>query len=310
MAATTAAVIGATAALGGVAVQANAASQARKAANNSGVDIAALDEQTRAIARRNALESAELERQLTPEVPGLRTASNMAVLGGLGPNANQDQSIAMLMARMGQTMSTPLLNDAIAKAQSDLALGGQLSLDQKNAATRGAASRTGTVTGGLGLGRDVAARDLGMTAYQVEQQRLANAGSLGGLELNREQANAGNFLSQFGALNSYYNNQRSLDLAAAQYANSIAPPVVGLDPSSVANLAIGNNNAQTQARIGAANVAGGTGQGLMGFGGGLLGYGLANGGWGTNTAATPVTNPSVMAPSTTPYTGNFLTPRF
>lgn len=269
---------------------ANAAGKAQSVGNNSDIDIAALDDQTRAIAKQNAADAAALEAKMTPEVPQLRTAANQAVLGGLGGNANQGALANFVMSRFGKpitgggTLNTPLLNEAIAKARSDLALGGQLSLDQRNEATRRGAADAMGATGHLGLGRDLSARDLGLTSYGVEQQRLANATNLAPQEFGRENtmlnygfnsdlANNQNYLSQFGALNSYYNNLRQQDLAAAAYGQSIQQPVVGLDPSAVGNLTVANKNNQTIAAMNAANIKAQTGQNLMGFGGQLLGYG-------------------------------------
>lgn len=302
--------------------QANAAKKAAGAASsasgslpNGALDIEALDAQTREIAKQNAADSAALEKSMTPEVPQLRTAANNAVLNGIGGNENQGQLANFVMSRFGQPItgggtlgqiSTPLLNEAIAKARSDLQLGGQLGLDQRNEATRRGAARSGSVTGGLGLGRDLAARDLGLTSYGVEQQRFQNAAALSPLELNREGMNLGrdttmlnygfnsdlannqNYLSQFGALNSYYNNLRQQDLAAAAYGQSIAPPVVGLDPSAVANLTVADRNNQIVNAQNAAGIKAQQGSNLMGFGGQLLGYAAnayGNGG-GTNYGST------------------------
>lgn len=287
---------------------------ANAAAQNAKVDIAALDEQTRKIAKQNALDAAELERQLTPEVPMLRTAANNAVLNSIGGSDEQRQAAQFLMARMNQPMTnatfgdTPLLREAIAKARADLAQGGHLSLDQRNAATRGAAATAGSVGGGgLGLGRDLTARDLGLTSYNVEQQRLQNATNLGNLELSqqgalanfnlsRDSANAANFLSNYGALNTYYNNLRQQDLAAAAYGQSIPQPVVGLDPSAVANLTVANQNAQTQAAMNSANIKAQSGQNMLGFAGQLIGYGLGNNMFGASgTGSYPIYGSGITA---------------
>jgi hypothetical protein len=286
------------------------ANQASDAAKASQVDINKLDEQTRAIAKKNAEDSAALEASMTPEVPQLRTAANQAVLGGIGGNANQEQLANFVMGRFGQPavgngtlgqINTPLLNEAIAKARSDLALGGQLSLDQRNEATRRGAAQSGRMTGRLGMGRDLSARDLGLTSYGVEQQRFQNAAGLSQQELaaqqlglgrdttllnfglNRDIANNQNYLSQFGALNSYYNNLRQQDLAAASYGQSIAPPVVGLDPSAVANLYVANQNNATIAAQNSSGIKAQSGQNQTNFGGQLLGYGLGNMTFGNST---------------------------
>ncbi len=271
--------------------QANAAKKAG-AASGQGVDIASIDQQTRDIAKQNALDSAALEKQLTPEVPQLRTAANTAVLNDIGGTQTQRDAAGVLAGNLNKTASdpfanTPLLKAAIEKARSDLALGGKLSLDQQNEATRQGGVDAATVGGGgLGLGRDLAGRDLGLKSYQIEQQRLNTALQAGGLESNQTQFNAQNFLNQYGALNSYYNNLRTQDLQAAAFGNSIPSPVVGLDPSSVANIATGNQNAQNQAAINSANIKAQQGQNLMGFGGQLLGYAASNYGK-TPAASTP-----------------------
>jgi hypothetical protein len=359
--------------LGGLALTAkgqsdarSAARQANNAAANAKIDINALDAQTRAIAKKNAEDSAALEKQLTPEIPALRTAANNAVLQGIGGSPEQQQAMNFLMQRFNQpstsaqfnqvgapgalqstasmgatNFNTPLLNEALAKARGDLALGGKLSLDQRNEATRRGASQSGSISGGLGLGRDLAARDLGLTSYGVEQQRFANAAGLTPVELSREsqllqaQQNASNFnltknlgeanyglnaarfgfdqnlasanfglqsdlanqqgfLNQYSLLNSYYNNMRNQDLAAAAFGQSIAPPVVGLDPSAVADLAVGNQNVATQGAQNAAGIKAQAGQNLSGFGGQLLGYGFMNGfgGGGQSNVGTGTSSPA------------------
>lgn len=271
-------IIGAVSAVAGVGLAAKAQSDARKAANNAGnLDIAALDAQTREIALRNARESAALEQEMNPEIAALRLQANQQALANLTRDPNQEAAIGMLLSGLGQNYNTALGDAAIAKAQQDLTLGGQLSQDQRNEATRSALAKTGVITGNLGLGRDIVARDLGITSAQMEQQRLQNAANLAGLELNREQANATNFLNSIGLLNNYYNNNRNMDLATAQYAQSIQQPIVGLDPASIANLTVGNANAQTQAQMQAAAALNQSGAGLMGLGGSLIGAGLAGG---------------------------------
>lgn len=267
----------------------SAAKAAAAAADKAKIDINALDAQTRAMALRNAQDSAALEKALTPEVPELRTAANKAVLSGLTPDSRMEGAANSLYGRLGQGATSPLLQAAIEKARADLALGGRLSQDQQNEATRRGAAAAGTSTGGLGLGRDLAARDLGLTSYQVEQQRLANAAGIGGQELGMNQFNANNFLNQFSALQTYGSNRRSQDLAAAQYGESIQQPVVGMDPSAAANVAVGNSNAASAAAANAANIKGASAQGMTQLGGQLLGYGLAaygGGGFGGGMGST------------------------
>lgn len=94
MAATTAAIIGATAALGGTAIAARGASDARSAANAAAnaqapqVNIAQTDAQARAAALQNAIDSAALEQRFNPGAAQLRQGSLAALLQSLGPNAS------------------------------------------------------------------------------------------------------------------------------------------------------------------------------------------------------------------------------
>jgi hypothetical protein len=291
MAVTTAAVIGATAAVAGTANSIKATNDAKKMAQQQIDDQKAtqqgLGASTEALSKQNALASAELERQMTPEVPQLRTAANQNLLGGLSDGRyNMSGEQNLLRSQMGQQVGqiqTPLLQAAIAKAQGDLALGGQLSPEAQNLATRQALAKAGTVGGGLGLGRDLVARDLGLSSMQIEQQRLQNASQLGGQELQFGQANsqidqfnAGNLLNQIQLLNSVNQGAFGRDLATAQFAESIARPIVGLDPGSAANLQIAQQNAQGAANANLANIKGQQNQnyinGIGQIGGALMAF--------------------------------------
>ncbi len=308
-----AAIVAAVVAVGGAAVVANqahvnsnrATNAAATAASANQIDITALDAQTKAAAIQNATDSANLEKQLTPEVPALRTAANTAVLNSL--NQGLDPSIAkgqaMLSSNLGVPLNTPLLNSAIAKAQSDLSLGGRLSTDQQNQATRTGAATAGSVAGpggGLGLGRDLTARDLGLTSYNVEQQRLQNASTIGGQELNQQQDNSNNLLDQINTLSSIHNNQFNQQLAAAQYGQSIAPPQVGLDPSAIANLTVANQNVKAGGYTSQANIAGAQSAADYKLAGQALGYGVnILAGANSNTNSGAQLNNSGIGPTTT-----------
>lgn len=234
--------------------------QAQKDAQAAGkVDINALNDQTKAIATQNAIDSQNLEKQLTPEVAALRTQANAGILGQLGstdPGVTKGQQI--LTNSLGQPLNTPLLNAAIAKAQSDLSMGGRLGMDQQGLATRQGAAQAGSVSGpggGLGLGRDLTARDLGLTSYQVQQQRLQNASQLGGQELQLGQANQNNMLNSLNTLRQIHDTKFNQYLAAGEYTNNIKLPNIGLDPGSAANLAVGNANGASQSIVNQAAIA-------------------------------------------------------
>jgi len=256
----------------------NASNLAGQAGQASQVDIGALNDQVVAQSKANAQASRDLEMQLTPEVAKLRTQGNENLLSFM--NQGQDPAIQkghdMLASNLGVPINSPLLNAAIAKAQSDLALGGKLSQDQQNEAARKGGAQAGTVApgGNLGLARDLTARDLGLTSYGVEQQRLQNASTIGGQELGMKEFDANNLLNSLSTLQSIHNNQFNQTLAAAQYGQSIAPPEVGLSPTAVANIAIGNKNATGAALANQANIAGNTANNQLGAAGSLAGYGL------------------------------------
>lgn len=296
---TTSAIIGAAAAVKGTMDANKNAKAANKIAEDAAnrpapvVDINALDAQAREFSRRNAADSAALEAEYNPGAARLRTESLDALLASLPRNA-RTQALADRVAAQAGTRpnaagyDSPLLRDAIAKAKSDLALGGQLPLDVRNLVVRGALARSGQTTGGLNLGRDLSVRDLGLTSLDLEQKRLAAASAIGAQEAALGQGNANlNFQADVAGTNNLFNSANFLStldngefarqFAVAQLGQNIAQPLTGLDPSSVVNLAVGNKNAtataQQQAdalRIAAANQAALQGGQLAGLGVGAL----------------------------------------
>lgn len=245
-----------------------AKNQQKKAlAGQKGVDIDALDQKARDIAARNARESAALEEALTPEVPQLRRTANRGVLSGLGSSDSEMASESALMKGLDgpgvAQVQSPLLQAAIAKAKADLELGGTLPLDVRNMVARRAGAQAGTVGGNMGLGRDIAARDLGLTSLDLSNQRLQNASTIGGQEMQMgfgnadiDFRNAGTMLSQIQMLNSINQNRFGRNLAAAGYGESIQRPTVGLDPGSVVDLTVGNTNMSNAAAANKANING------------------------------------------------------
>jgi hypothetical protein len=270
--------------------------------------------------------------------------------------------------------NSALLGNAIARAQQELDMGGALPQDVRNLIARTAAARSGVNTGNLGLGRDMTARDLGLTSLQLRQQRLDNASRLGQAQLGADQFNVGTGLqaglanmaalnaaaqgnaamrqsaSQFNAgsqnnilqflaqlqqqtalANTQGRNQAAAQnaqlqqqaalanadasnvaarqgaqmaqqanqfdvgqgmslaqllaqlgqnnfgnaLNAAQFGQTIQSPVVGLDPSAIANLAVGNSNVQSGAAQNAAAITANRAQGASQLGGQLLGLGAS-----------------------------------
>jgi hypothetical protein len=281
----TAAIIGGVLSAGAGMYSANKAKQAAAdAAKSSQVDINNLDQIARRIALQNAQESAALEQSMTPEVPELRKRANQGVIDSLG-TSNEDGYMQGLLSRSAESNVTngrsPLLQAAIAKAKADLAKGGKLSGDTQNAVTRQGLATAGTVGGGLGLGRDVVARDLGLTSLGLEDQRLKMASQLGGQELALNQYDTGtefnnraNTMNAVSLMQQLQGNKFNRNLAAAQYGQSIRPPVVGLDPSSVVNLTVGNSNAAGAAQANQADIYGQQGKNWMNLAGQMGGAAL------------------------------------
>lgn len=277
--------IGAVSGIGSLLLGAKSISQASKSAPQ--VNIDQLNQQARAIAIDNARASAELERQMTPEVPALRTRANEDILRTMGRSQELDSATRLLAQRLGSDVAGPtesaLLNAAANRAQSELGLGAALPQDVRNEIMRAAAARSGTVSDGLGLGRDISARDLGLSSLQLLQQRLQNASQIGQQQLGQQQFNVGtnfnnqaNLFNTIQALQSLRQGEFARALGAGQYGQAIAQPVVGIDPSSVANIAVGNVNAQQAQRANLANVYGQMGQNLGGLAGNLIGYSMMN----------------------------------
>jgi hypothetical protein len=271
--------------------------QSKKAAQGmkaEKIDINQLDAQTRDIARRNAIESMQLEQQLTPEVAALRRQSIESLL----PLTQEDPYTAMLRKSLMDEFSGDQLSNAVkAAAIQDVNNLGQLPPEIRNEIFRMGAARTGASTGNLGLGRDIFARDLGLSSFNLRNQQLANAAQVSANDLNRRFGIATNVTN----LRTADDNRR---LAIAGLGQSINRPVVGLDPGAVANIAVANTGAQNavnqqQAAMkaqastnmwnGIGNAAGLAFMGasmLGGGGGGNVGWGAANGGgvgWGPNT---------------------------
>lgn len=277
--------------------QKKAAQGAAAAAANQApatVDIAELQKQAQSIAQENAANSAALEARYNPGAAQLRQQSLSGLTQSLQPNL-QVNAIANQIAAQAGAMPTgisydsPLLREAIAKATADLQLGGQLPQDVRNLVMRQALAKSGSVSGGLNLGRDIGVRDLGLTSLQLEQQRLAQAAALGqqeaalgqgnaNLSLQAQLAGQNNLFNSGSFLQSVANGDFSKQLAAAQLGQNIAQPMSGLDPGSITNLAVGNSNAianQTQqanaAKVAAANQNAQYNSNLLGAGLGLVG---------------------------------------
>lgn len=248
------------------------------------VDIERLDPQYLAQvvaeqARRNAYASAGLEQELAPEVAQARTAAMQALLQDIqgGGTLGGDIESALMAALGGGTdvnmpelEQSELLNRAREQALADLELGGELPPEIRNLVARTAAQRAsgGGFLGGQ-IGRDIGARDLGLTSLDLRNQRLGTAAALGaGQEATNigQQGLAANIALQNRAfaqqnllnVTSQLQNLRQQEFAnrfgAAQFTQGIDTPVAGLDPGDLASYIVGDVN-QRNELVNAANVA-------------------------------------------------------
>jgi hypothetical protein len=310
----------------GVAQQTKAAKEAAKAGAGSGVDIAGLDQQARALAKRNIEDSIALENQYSPETAALRTQATQALLPyaqGTDPLTSTGRTLRTSLygdfadADNATLTRSALLDDTVNKARSDLALAGRLDTSTRNEISRRAAANAGAVGGGLGLGRDLSARDLGLSSNALLQQRLTNASNIGqqdqnfyntqsqfGLANNAQRLNTANLISDLG------NQDFARQFQLAQFGQSIARPESGLDATSLVNLSVGNQNAQNAAAQNAAAIAAQTGNAYMGLGGSLIGAGI--GGYANRAGTTPTTPASTYTPKANlpTYNGVFTPPAY
>lgn len=300
-------IIAAAAAVGGTVIAAKGASDARKAANQAAntpapqVNIAQTDAQARQAALQNAIDSAALEKRFNPGAAELRQGGLESLLASLNAGTpDRDALAARIMGQAGQPLSvgpaqqydSALTRQAVEAASRDLAMGGQLPQDVRNLVARNALARSGSVTGGLALGQDITARDLGLTSLDLYNRRLQNAAALGAQEAGLESGNAqlraatdaqALAAQQYGRQNlfdsaSFFDQINSgnfaRSLAAAQLGQNIAQPQSGLDPSAIANLAVGNVNAQAAKQQQAAGLQVGAANAMTGFGSQLAGTGI------------------------------------
>ncbi len=280
--------------------QNKAKNDARSAARESQVNINDLNTQVQDQARGNELYSRSLENEFDPQNAQLRTDSVKQLLSLLGPDAYSKTFQDQLSA------GNPLLDKAYSLAQQDLQNPGEVPLDVFNQIARGAAATSGSVNrgSGLGLSRDLQARDLGLTSLALRNQQLSNAQSLGSAATSdaATRAQIVDSLTQSG-----YGRAMGL----AQFGQSIARPIGGLDPSAVANLNVANKNAMGASYTNQANINSASAQGWMQLAGAFAGGGggMGGGAKSSSVATPPYQQRPLMAQGTsyqaqgTPYYG-------
>ena len=233
--------------------------QAQKdaAASVQPVDIGSLNDQVVSQQTANAKAAKALQDQLNPGVSTLQNTSISDLLAKLQPDQYTEQIKALLSKSLtGDSSINPsLLNSAVSSAQQQLDLGGKLDAETQNQIMRAALAKAGSVApGGLGLGRDITARDLGLTSLQLQQQRLQNASTIGGQQLSEQTAQSQQTLAQQQMLAALASGDWTKYLQAAQFAQSIQTPSLGLSGTDVANISLGNTNQSNQAALSLGNL--------------------------------------------------------
>lgn len=226
------------------------------------VDIEALNALVNQQAESNARKSLALENSLTPENQALRRGSISNLLAQVNRGSpEQDEALQSVLAQLRQitpafeqSLRSPLQEAAVARAGEDLALGGNLPLDVRNAVTRRALSTAGRVGGGrIDQGRVLAPRDLGLTSLDLRNQRLATAGQLGQADVANRASRAAlpiSLRSQLaGQASGLSANRLGQILSLANFGGSLEPPVTGLSPSDVADITTGNQANRYQSRL-------------------------------------------------------------
>ena len=266
------------------------------------IDVRELDELAREIARRNAEESIALEAELRPELAQLRDATYSTILGDLlgydrqGIQQSVQQQMMQQLNRPDQTISAPelersaLLQSAIDRAQTDLGLGARLPQDVANQVTRQAGERGGRMgLTGTGTGRDVVARDLGLSSLDLLNQRMQQAAGLGQVEqqINLGQQSLADSINRFNVQSGMQQQQQRAQagsflqglidnpvLRAQQTTMGTAMPMVGLDPGQAASFQVADINALNQYNQQLAAAQAQAKQANSGFWGDLIGAGL------------------------------------
>lgn len=257
------------------------------------VNIDDLIKQVEDQAYRAATTSQALEQEFDPATAALRDVYSQQLLDRTA-NPEIDRLISEAMntyltdqggANFGDEIAVdPLVTQALQGYGEDLALGGQLPREIQNLVARaaaGQASRSGTL--GTQMGRDLAARDLGLTALDIRNSRLANALNAGqvGTTLNQ---NINAFNSQLRQAQKQQNLQTlsfleglgAQNRAEAASAVSGARPTATLDPASLADIMVSDINALNQFNQQKAGIQAQQQQANSSALGGLLGQGLQN----------------------------------
>lgn len=241
--------------LGVAAVSAIAKNQADKKnakalaeAKRDPLDIAKVISDARETARANLANSIALEQQYRPGTAALRTTVDQSLQNLATGNTPGLQARDSLLSTLGGSfVSNPLLEESANRILGNLRLGGALGPDVQAQAMQAALQKGGAAgISGSGAARGLVARDLGLTSLGLEQQRIQQAQQAGGLlaELG---------LKDLATRGSLVTNAAGQDISRSNILASIvdarALPESGLSPGAIANLYVGDKNAQDQANM-------------------------------------------------------------
>lgn len=230
-------------------------------------------------ARANAYASAGLEQELTPEVVAARKEAMQQLLADIqaGGTLGSDIETALQKAlgtnqdiAMPELQQSALLQAARDKALADLGLEGELPQDVRNLVARTAAQKaSGGGYLGSQIGRDIGARDLGLTSLDLYNQRLNTASQLGAGEEATNLAQQGlaanialqnrafqqqNLLNVTNQLQNLRQQEFANRFGTAQFTQGIEQPVAGLDAGDLASYLIAQEN-QRNELVNQANIA-------------------------------------------------------
>ena len=234
------------------------------------IDLDELDQMVRDASLRNIMEGYDREAEFRPDFAQLRGEADSAALARLrrgmqgmeGTDAVRGRFLEDLLGPdetldMPEMERSPLMDAAYERAMADLEMGGALPRELQNMVSRAAMSRAPQ-----GMGRDVAARDLGLTGLQLQQQRLGTAANLGQFQTGVNQQQQG-LRHAVNLANQQLLGQRRGERASglgfledlgfrdfsvpAQMAMGTPLPQTGLDPASMVDLTIADRQAQAGA---------------------------------------------------------------
>jgi len=246
MAVATAAALATAASAAYVASENRKAGKEAAAAIESGrIDPNEVSRLTREQGIQNLRDSIDIESELTPENQQVRRGATRALLPLIGDQGTTEQ-IAGVEGQIdegGDAGQSDLLTESIAEARRQLALGGSLDSETRNAVTRRAVARGGNT----GKGQFLVPRDLGLTSLQLQQQRLNQGGTFGRLDQTRRQSSFDNLSNLRRLREDLLGNRQQRGLQLANFGQSaLAPPDIGLSAGDFGGLFVANQNITAQ----------------------------------------------------------------